>query len=1073
MALTGLVLALWPAVSTGQEYSDTTSVVVVEVPVTVTRNGEPVLGLTAENFEIRDEGRNQVISGFDLINLAEIDAPEEMMSMGASARRHFVFVFDLSFSTPNAVVKARQAARDLVRTGLHPTDLVSVATYSNRSGPRMILNFTSDHRQIEGAFSTLGLIQQRRKIDDPLGVTVRSPEIAADRDPSPSEGGGNQQIGFDPEVEMRDVLERIAVESQQADVRRRVGIFTGTFGFLAELLEPLDGRKHVVFLSEGFDASVLFGTADAERLGEIQQAIEFGEIWDVDNDERFGDTQALGEVEQMLDRFTRADAAIHSIDIGRLVAGGTSASQRGRQDGLFLLSNGTGGDFYRNYNDLSEAMAGMLKRTSVTYVLAFQPSNLRRGDVDFRRLRVRLKDVPRGTDLSYREGYFPPASFSTLSEAQQQLRPAQQLVTGGAADGPAFDVLMMSFGGEGSKAYVPVLVQVSGAGLVSGEEKGRLPIEFYAYASSAEGEVKDFFGEKLTFDLEVVGPALASTGIRFYGHLDLEPGDYAVRMMVRDGRTGASSVEVVPLRVPDFSQEHLAVMPPLFPQGVQRWVSVRENEERAGLRQMDYPFMFKQQPFVPAILPIFQSGQVVAVSLVASKSSDGHLEVDSLILAADGSTMPGTHLRVLEREKLAENGLERMIAVFEVPNLPGGNYSLVVTMSDPSVGSIESGTLDFGLGHRSTTAGLFDAPEWMPDLSEIVSQLGPADPTAKLVKIDKQAVRAGYEDVLRLLAAGRSMSAVLALTEVESGSVNRERPMSTLAQIRKVQTKVLDDLTQRDPELLLAAILLHREAYSQYRLRRESYLAVHAGNTTLALIDEYADRARAGNPTQLASRILTSMAPEVYGSGAHISAMLMFDRAIDLDENNGLALTGLGFMLETTGREEPTPTYQDAADLFERAVAVDPDLHEARLRLAVNLRRLERFSEAGQSLDLLIGGENVPAWITSLAFQELATLYSALGYYDKACKVLERGVERLPEESKLALQLAYVNERLQRQHQASRAIERARGGGTAARYLYLQVPQTLDADGEEQWKRRAQNQMSSLAAALGPAGVGP
>jgi len=1069
----GLVLAVWPAVSTAQEYSDTTSVLVVEVPVNVTRDGEPVLGLTAENFEIRDEGKDQVISGFDVINLAEIDAPEEMMTMGASARRHFVFVFDLSFSTPNAVVKSREAALDVVRTGLHPTDLVAVATYSSRSGPRMILNFTSDRRQIEAAFTTLGLIQQRGKIDDPLGFTVRSPEIGAERNVSAEQGGGNERVGFDPEVEIQEVLERIAVQSRQADLRRQVGIFTSTFGFLAELLEPLDGRKHVVFLSEGFDASVLFGTADAERLGEIQQAIEFGEIWKVDNDERFGDTRALGEIEEMLDRFTRADAAIHSIDIGRLVAGGTSVSQRGRQDGLFLLSSSTGGDFYRNYNDLSEAMTGMLKRTSVTYVLAFQPSNLRQGDVDFRRLRVRLKDVPRGTDISYRKGYFPPASFTRLTEAQQQLRTAQQMVTGGAADGPEFDVLMMPFAGRGSEAYVPVLIQVSGAGLVSGEESGQLPIEFYAYASSAEGEVKDFFGEKLTFDLETVGPALKSTGIRFYGHLDLEPGDYAVRMMVRNARTGASSVEVVPLTVPDFSQEHLAVMPPLFPQGVERWVQVRENEERAGRRQMDYPFMFKERPFVPAIRPVFQSGQVVAVSLVASKSTNGHLEVDSLILAADGSTIPGTHLRVLEREKLAETGLERMIAAFEVPNLPGGDYSLVLTMSDPSVGNIESGTLDFSIGQRATTAGLFDAPEWMPDLAEIVGRLGPADPTAKLVKIDREAVRSGYLDVLRLLSQGRSMSAVLALIEVESGSVNPASPMGTLAQIRKVQKRVLDDLTSRDPELLLAAILLHREAYSQYRLRKESYLAVHARNTTLTLIDEYADRARAGNPNQLASRILTSMAPEVYSSGAHISAMMMFDRAIDLDRNNGLALTGLGFMLETTGREERTPTYQDAVELFERAVALDPHLHEARLRLAVNQRRLERFLEAGQSLNLLIEGENVPDWITSLAFQELATLYSGLGHYDKARKVLERGGERLPEESKLALQLAYVNERLQRQFQASKAIDRARGGGTAARYLYLQVPRMRDAEEAEKWKERAQNQMSSLAAALGRAGVGP
>ena len=151
---------------------------------------------------------------------------------------------------------------------------------------------------------------------------------------------------------------------------------------------------------------------------------------------------------------------------------------------------------------------------------------------------------------------------------------------------------------------------------------------------------------------------------------------------------------------------------------------------------------------------------------------------NSLVLVADGSPVPGTHLRVLERENIAGTELERMIAVFEVPSLPGGDYLLVVTMVDPAVGSIESGTLDFSLGQRSASARLFDAPMWMPNLSQIVKQLGPADPQAKMAKIDRVAVRDDYMGVLRLLADGRSMSAVLALTEVESGSVNPENPMS-------------------------------------------------------------------------------------------------------------------------------------------------------------------------------------------------------------------------------------------------------------------------------------------------------
>lgn len=1074
-----VAVAASPGSLGAQEYTDTTSVVLVEVPVNVTRDGEPVTGLTAENFELLDEGKQQEISGFDVIDLGEPIPDVDAQLLGASARRHFVFVFDLSFSEPGTIVRARQAARDLVRTSLHPTDLVGVATYSNRTGPQMILNFTTDRRQVDEAFTTLGLIRQERKIDDPLGIVVRPPEIAGELDSGDESRGGGGRSGLDPDVEVEQALETLVGESNKADVRRRVDIFAGTFGFLADLLAPLDGRKHVVFLSQGFDASTLLGTTDQDRVAEMQRAVESGEIWNVDSSERFGDNQSLSAITDLLTKFKQADATIHSIDIGRLVAGEAGASARGRQDGLFMLSRETGGEFYRNYNDLSQAMGEMLERTSVTYVLAFQPSGLRRGDVDFRRLRVRLKDVPRGTRVSAREGYYPPRSFSSLSTAQQKLQTAQQMATGAAPGGLEIDVLTMPFGTEAGRAYVPLMVQIPGGKLVSDGSKGQLPLEIYGYATDAEGVAQDYFGESLTFDLGEVGGVLATTGIKFYGHFDLDPGEYAVRVMVKDARSGASVVEVTPLIVPEFQGDHLAVMPPLFPEGVDSWLVVRESAERAGLRDVPYPFMFKTESFLPAIHPVFQSEQVVAVSLVASTSGGGPLEVATLLLAADGSPVPGTYLRVLERETDTEVGVERMIGAFEVPNLPSGDYSLVVTMSDPGTGEVESGTLDFSLGQRTRTAGIFTPPPWMPDLSEILGQLGPADSEARIVKIDKKAVERDYANVLRTLAEGRQMSAVLELAELEAGLVNPENPISSLNQIVKAQTLVLDRVTRRKPDLLLPAILLHKEVYSQYRLRGESFLSAHARGTTLRLIETYVGRSKfelgsEGTETakHIASEILTGMAAEVFESGAHASTLRMLRSAIELDPGNGAAFTGLGFMLETTGRDENIPTYVNAAEAFQQAVDVAPEIHEARLRLAVNLGRIERGLEAGQQFNQLIDRSDVPDWILSLAYQEFARLYVEVGDYEQARKVLERGVERLPEEPKLALQLAYVLERCQQQYQAKRAIERAGQGGTAARYLYLQVPQVMSELAAGEWRERATGRLPALAAALATAETG-
>ena len=48
--------------------------ILVEVPVQVTLAGEPIKGLTSDNFEILDRGRKQELRGFDVLDLT-LSAP--------------------------------------------------------------------------------------------------------------------------------------------------------------------------------------------------------------------------------------------------------------------------------------------------------------------------------------------------------------------------------------------------------------------------------------------------------------------------------------------------------------------------------------------------------------------------------------------------------------------------------------------------------------------------------------------------------------------------------------------------------------------------------------------------------------------------------------------------------------------------------------------------------------------------------------------------------------------------------------------------------------------------------------
>ena len=93
-ALMALVVALLPSDSSAQRkkdrFGDTTSVTVVEIPVQVIRDGAPVRGLTAENFEILDGRKRQELVALDIVDLTlESGTTEQgqVAQMPVAARR--------------------------------------------------------------------------------------------------------------------------------------------------------------------------------------------------------------------------------------------------------------------------------------------------------------------------------------------------------------------------------------------------------------------------------------------------------------------------------------------------------------------------------------------------------------------------------------------------------------------------------------------------------------------------------------------------------------------------------------------------------------------------------------------------------------------------------------------------------------------------------------------------------------------------------------------------------------------------------------------------------------------------
>lgn len=665
-------LAAFGAPANQPQFGETASVVAVEVPVEVSVDGQPVRGLTVDNFEVYDGRQKQAVTGFEVVDLA---APAQQapaaVEPGVAARRHFLLLFDLLNSEPGSLTKARQAVSKMV-ANLPPADLVAVATYSRTHAAHLLLGFTTDRRQVEAALDRLESPQLYDRNPDPLALIVQDMENEAPITGAATgglAGGDTKAAALENARDTARLSERISRQQQVGDV----AALTSSFAELARMLAAARGRKYVVYLSEGFDSSLLSGKEKEDA--DTQQAREFGETWNVDSDQTFGSSRVQNDLERMTEEFRKADCVIEAVDIGRLRAGADQRSRASGTDSLVAMAKDTGGDMYQNFNDLGTAMGQMLNRTSVTYLLAFQPEGLK-SDGKYRRITVKLKNGPKGAEVVYRPGYYAPLPYAQQPLLERRLQAAEMIVGGRDAGVIQIGALAAAFRTSGGKAYVPVIVEVDGKSLLAGQTQDLLPAEVYAYALDDKGEVKGFFVQSLGFDLKKVRASLEQGGFKFYGHLDLAPGHYSIRVMVRNGHTGASAIRALPVEVTADQDANPILLPPFFPETGGRWMMVKEQPKQ-GQQPAPYPFVGKQDAFIPSASPHLADATEVPVCVMAYNLGDAPLAVQGHLESADGKTVAGAKLKITERVKAA-NGADRLIGTLRADAVPPGHYTLRV-----------------------------------------------------------------------------------------------------------------------------------------------------------------------------------------------------------------------------------------------------------------------------------------------------------------------------------------------------------------------------------------------------------
>jgi len=586
------IAAIFLATSAFAQLKETVNVNVIEVPVSVVdSSGNPVRGLTAANFEVYDSGKKQAITSFDKIDFGSTETANAISPLNPAARRSFLLLFDLGFSSPKALVRAQEAARNFVKSAVQPRDLVGVGTIDNAHGFRLQTAFTTDRELVESVIADPSGFRG----NDPLQIANKTAidltgENSKTSSTASSEGKGGMATA--EMVERQQQMTRSNERYSQAGVEKQVD----DLGKLAKTLRAVPGRKQVILLSEGFDAKYLQGrdARDTAAAARDNNNVTSGQYWNVDNDARFGNTASLTLLDRMAQAFRASDVVLHAIDIqGVRVQNDESGSNLNSNAGLFTISRPTGGDVFQNSNDLKNSFGRMLRAQEVVYVLAFQTPWASSGK--YHDLKVKL--VNANGRVNYRPGYFENGGETS---AERALTTAEIIVN----DIPQDDVHVAAFAapfpaGNGT-SQVPIILDINGSDLTKEARGNMAGAEVFVYAFDEEGVVRDRLYQRLTFDMKKVGERLKS-GVRYYGTLVLPPGSYAIKSLVRAGepdkkndteKRGYARTDVI---VPKAGA--VAVLPPIPIDEQPKWLLVKAAD-RGGVGA--YPFELNGQNFIPS-----------------------------------------------------------------------------------------------------------------------------------------------------------------------------------------------------------------------------------------------------------------------------------------------------------------------------------------------------------------------------------------------------------------------------------------------------------------------------------------
>ena len=649
------------------------------------KQGKFVNNLTANDFELRVDGKPRTIQGFEQIAAGSDEESQLAAARGATTinlkrpapldRGRIIFFYIDDFHLDlSGLVAAKKVINNFLDKEMGQNDQAAVTSATGQIG--FLQQLTTDRTVLRMALDRLSPRNYSVRDGDRPPMSEYEAYLIERLDREVFEFFITETIRANPGLNRDQAASMVrgrasAMESQSARFTQN------TLGSLESLIKGaknLPGRKVLFLLSNGFL---------------------------VEN--RHGDS--LSKLRDITSAASRSGVVIYSMDTRGLVASLQDASVErpfdptGRlllsnhqelaatQDGLNALAVDTGGKAIFNTNDLGKGLAPAIKETSTYYLLAWKPDAESDKKSRFRNLEVKLINRP-DLIVRVRKGYFDLDPNPPAVAAKEEPKPTPVKTV------PA--KLRESIASPYPDRSLPILVSAdyydvptTGSTLSTAIH---IPGEFVVFGEQPDGKIQAvidltavYFDEKVTVKdsfmerIVTTAPSLEKAksyrnDIMFTYPAKLPPGFYQVRVAARDDKSGKVGGAHAWVQIPNLADKKLEMSSLLLGERTQATLTNVSNPSGPSPVALSASHRFQRESTLRFLIFVYN-----AAFAQADQKPDVAVQVQVI---RDDQPVITTALRKVNTEGVTDPGRLPYAAEIPLGELLPGRYSLSVTVID-------------------------------------------------------------------------------------------------------------------------------------------------------------------------------------------------------------------------------------------------------------------------------------------------------------------------------------------------------------------------------------------------------